>query len=210
MRITKIERQKKNHSRRSIYLEDKYAFGVSEDVYLKLGLHEEQELTESEIEAIRQTETEQSVKSAALRFRSYRPRSQKEIEDYLHKKGFEDKYVKAGINYLHSQQLLNDEEFARMFCRDRLALKPVGKLVMKNQLLKRGIAKPLIEKIIGDYYTADKEEALARKEAEKKFLRIRKLPPLVQKQRIYNHLLRKGYDSSLSLTIIKQLINDNA
>ena len=209
MRITKIERQKKNSSRRSIYLDGNYAFGVSEDVYLKLGLHEEQELTASDVDAIEQTETELLVKSAALRFRSYRPRSQKEVEDYLDKKGFDDKYIKTAISYLQSQQLLNDEEFARMFCRDRLALKPVGKHAMKNQLFKRGITKQIIEKIIQECYSVDTEEALARKEAEKKFLRVRKLMPIIQKQRIYNHLLRKGYNSSLSRTIINQLINTN-
>ncbi len=209
MRITKIERQKKNHSRRSVYLDGKYAFGISEDIYLKLGLHEEQELTEAEISRIERTETEQSVKSAALRFRSYRVRSQMEIEDHLRKKGFDGAFIAAAIDYLRSQQLLNDEEFARMFCRDRLALKPVGRQAMKNQLLKRGIAKPLIEKIIQDYFTPDKEEALARKEAEKKLKRIGKLPALVQKQRIYNHLIRKGYDSSLSRSIINQVVHSN-
>lgn len=210
MRITKIERQKKNNLRRSIFLDDQYAFGVSEDVFVKLGLHEDQELTQAEVDEIERTETDLSVKSAALRFRSYRPRSQKEIEDHLHKKGYENTHIVRAIEYLQAQNLLNDEEFARMFCRDKLALKPIGKQAMKNQLMKRGISKELIESILRDYYTDEKEEALAVKEAEKKLRRLRTLPPLIKKQKIYNHLLRKGYDASLSRSITNQLLNENA
>jgi len=209
MRITKIERQKKNLSRRSIYADGKYAFGISEDIFLKHGLHENQELTKSQLEDIEQLEIEQSVKSAALRFRSYRPRSQKEIEDHLHKKGFDRKYIAKAIEYLQNQVLINDEEFARMFCRDRLALKPIGKQAMMKQLLKRGIAKQLITTILQEYYSSDKEKDLALKEAQKKLGKIKSLPHLTQKQRVYNHLLRKGYDSSLSLSITNKLISNN-
>lgn len=209
MRITKIERQKKNNSRLSIYVDGKYAFSVSEDVSFKLQLREDQKLTQRELDAIKHTEMEQSVKSAALRFRSYRPRSQREVENYLQKKGFDSTYIKKGIEYLRSQHLLNDEEFTRMFCRDRLTLKPVSKQALKNQLLQRGIAKQLIDEILQEFYTHEKEEALAAQEAEKKLQRIKTLPPLLQKQKIFNHLLRKGYDSSLSRSITNQLLNNN-
>ena len=40
MHITKIERQKKRSSRKSIFIDGSFAFGVSDDILLKFALHE--------------------------------------------------------------------------------------------------------------------------------------------------------------------------
>ena len=206
MIITKIERQKKKSSRRSIFFDGKYAFGVCEDIFVKFGLYESQELTSTEIVEIEKAETEYSVKTSAMRFRSYRPRSEKEIKDHLGKKGFDDSMIVTAISFLSSNNLLDDTEFARMYCRDKLKLKPVGKQVMKQQLFRKGISKSVTDKIIDEYYTQESEKELAQKEAEKKYKRISSLEPVIVKRRLFEHLMRRGYDSALSRTIVNQLV----
>lgn len=206
MIITKIERQKKNKSRFSIFVDDAYAFSVGDDVYARFILHKDQELTPSERAEIENAELESSVKKIALRFRSYRPRSTKEVRDYLHKKGFDEMYIERGIAYLQENKLLNDAEFARMLCRDRLMLKPVGKASMKQLMLKKGIEKTTINEILLELYTPEKESHLALQEAERKYKRISSLPPLAKKKKIYEHLLRRGYESSLSMKIANQMV----
>lgn len=206
MIITKIERQKKNKLRFSIFVDEKYAFSVSEDVYARFILHSGQSLTESEREEIEKAETESSVKRIALRYRSYRPRSTKEISDYLNKKGYDETNILQAILYLTENKLLNDEEFARMLCRDKLTLKPVGKTSMRQLFYKKGVERTLAEKIIGEFYSSEIENKMALKEAERKYKRVASLPTVTQKKRIYEHLVRRGYDSSLSRTIVAQLI----
>ena len=206
MIITKIERQKKNKLRFSIFVDDKYDFSVSEDVYAKYILHSGQSLTESERDEIEQAETESSVKRIALRYRSYRPRSTKEVVEYLQKKGYDNPNIQQAVRFLQENKLLNDEEFAKMLCRDRMTLRPVGKTTMRQLLYKKGIDRSIAEKIIGEMYTADSENALALKEAERKYKRIAGLPSITKKKRIYEHLVRRGYDSSLSLKIANQLV----
>ncbi|MBI2430111.1 MAG: RecX family transcriptional regulator, partial [Ignavibacteriales bacterium] len=110
------------------------------------------------------------------------------------------------LAFLQENKLLNDAEFARMLCRDRLILKPVGKATMKQLLLKKGIEKATIEEILQDLYTPEKESSLALKEAERKYKRISSLPSLAKKKKIYEHLLRRGYESSLSIKIANQLV----
>ncbi|MFA5832861.1 MAG: RecX family transcriptional regulator [Bacteroidota bacterium] len=206
MIITKIERQKKNKLRFSIFVDEKYAFSVSEDVYARFVLHQGQSLTDSEREVIERAEAESSVKRAALQYRSYRPRSTKQIVEYLEKKGYDDANIQQAIHYLSENMLLNDEEFARMFCRDKLMLKPVGKSSMKQLLFRKGIDRNITEKIIGELYTTESENALALKEGERKYKRVSTLPLITQKKRIYEHLVRRGYDSSLSQKIVSQLV----
>jgi regulatory protein len=206
MIITKIERQKKNRSRMSVFVDDLYAFSVSEDTYARFILHTGQTLTEEERTEIERTENESSVKKTALKFRSYRPRSRKEISEYLQKKGFEESDIAIGITFLSDNNLINDEEFARMLCRDRLMLKPIGRSSMRQLLYKKGIDRNLTERILDEQYTSESEKALALKEAERKFKRVSSLPPLTQKKRIFEHLVRRGYDSSLSMNIVSQLV----
>ena len=207
MVITKIERQKKNKTRYSIFVNDKYAFSVSEDIYVRFVLHQGQDLTETERTQIENAEAESSVRRIALRYRSYRPRSRKEILDYLQKKGYDDSHIRQAITFLDEMKLLNDDEFARMFCRDRLQLKPVGKSSMKYLLYKKGIDKPTVEKILPEFYTLESENLLAMKEAERKYKRVKSLPRVTQKKRIFEHLVRRGYDTSLSLKVTTQLVN---
>ncbi len=207
MIITKIERQKKNRSRFSVFIDDAYAFSVSEDVYARYVLHQGETISGSERDEIERSETEASVKQTALRFRSYRPRSTKEIADHLEKKGFDESSIRKAVAYLSENKLLNDEEFARMACRDKLTLRPLGRLSMKQFLFKKGIERSIVDRVLAEFYTAESENALALKEAERKYKRVASLPVITKKKRIYEHLVRRGYDSSLSLKIAAQLVN---
>ena len=206
MIITSIERQKKNSSRRSLFLDGAFVAGISEDIMVRFGLFVGKEVSSEEIKSIETAESEQSVKSAAMRFRSYRPRSEKEVQDHLKKKGFAPSMIDLGLRYLESQKLLDDEEFARMLCRDALHLRPIGKLAMRNKLFKKGIPKEIIERTIESLYSVDIEKGLALKEAEKKMKRLGSVPPFNAKRKLYEHLMRRGYDSSVSRSIVNQLI----
>ena len=206
MVISKIERQKKNRSRFSIFIDEKYAFSVGEDTYARFVLHTGQELTPAERDEIENVELESSVKKTALRYRSYRPRSTNEVREYLKKKGYDEQNIERALGYLKENNLLNDKEFARMVCRDRLVLKPVGIATMRKLLLKKGIERTTVDEVVQDLYTEDKEFTLALREAERKYKRIASLPPLAKKKKIYEHLLRRGYESSLSLKIANQMV----
>ena len=76
MRITKIERQKKRSSRKSIFIDGSFAFGVSDDILLKFALHEGTLLDEGTIEKIIAANGEETAKQKALRFLAIRPPKQ--------------------------------------------------------------------------------------------------------------------------------------
>ncbi len=86
MRITKIEGQKKHPSRKSIFIDGKFTFGVSDDVLLKFSLYVGKELEQSDTEKILHAENVETAKQKVIRFLSIRPRSKKEIRDYLFRK----------------------------------------------------------------------------------------------------------------------------
>ena len=98
MHITKIERQKKRSSRKSIFIDGSFAFGVSDDILLKFALHEGALLDKGTIEKIVASDHEEAAKQKALRFLAIRPRSKREIRDYLLRKEFSEEIAESILN----------------------------------------------------------------------------------------------------------------
>jgi len=202
-RVTKIEPQKKNPKRRSVFLEGKFAFGLDEEVLYKYGLKEGEEVEQKKIGLIIQSETKKKAKEAALKFLSYRRRSEKEVRDKLKKKEFAKDLIDEVIEDLKRVNLINDYDFACAWIRDRVSNNPRGKALLKQELWKKGIKKEIIEKVLKEYFkNADEELNLAKKLMEKRKKRYANLEKNVAKRRMIDFLLRRGF----SYDIVKQVL----
>ncbi len=202
-RITKIELQKKNPRRRSVFLDERFAFGLDEEVVYKYGLKTGQELKQNEINRILDSETKREAKDAALRFLSFRMRSEKELRDKLRKKEFAQNIIDEVIKDLARVNLIDDYEFASAFVRDRISNSPRGKVLLRRELWKKGIRKEIIEKVLREYFKEeDQELALARELSQKRKRRYHGLEKNVAKRRMMSFLLRRGF----SYDIVKQVL----
>ncbi len=111
----------------------------------------------------------------ALRYLTIRPRSEKEMRDYLSRhsgkrsasrikdgswtspstmssgqNGQDDninQMVDLVIHKLKEQKFLNDEEFARMWVRSRTDFKPKGWRLIKLELKQKGISEEILERL---------------------------------------------------------------
>jgi regulatory protein len=86
--VTSIKQQKGRQNRVSIFLNDKYSFGLSLDVAHEFNIHKGQELTTQEISIINEFELFHKATNTALRYVSYRPRSESEIRTRLRRKKY--------------------------------------------------------------------------------------------------------------------------
>jgi len=210
MRITKIERQKKRASRKSIFIDGNFAFGVSDDVLLKFALHEGAELDEEAVERIAEAENEASAQQKALRLLGIRPRSKKEIRDYLIKKDFSAGLAERIIGKLESLRMLDDLAFARMVCRDLLAKKPSGEKMLRQQLVKKGVPAATVENVLQEFSTPEGEFEMALKAAEKQSFRIGRSSRTVDddgyRKKILEYLLRRGFAFDTALRATKKIL----
>lgn len=189
--ITKIETQKRNPRRRSVYIDGKFAFGVDEEVISRLGLGKGEELTEDKITEILSQKTETEAKEAALKFLSFRRRTEKEVKDKLKNKGFHQKVIKSTIEKLKGYDLINDLEFASAWVKERLAHKPRGKRLLRQELWKKGIKKEIIHQVTEEL--CQDEDKSASELLEKIKRRYRNLEPQVARRRMLSLLLRRGF-----------------
>ena len=135
----------------------------------------------------------------SLRFLSFRPRSQKEILDYLNKKKVSEEVIKKIIKKLLEYKFLDDEQFAIWWVEQRTKLKPRAWRVIKNELKQKGIS----EELINNQQLSISDFQMAFSLAQKRLRKYKKLSKQEFFQKMGRYLASKGF----SYDIIKQVIN---
>jgi regulatory protein len=132
---------------------------------------------------------------AAIRFLSFRPRSEKELSDYLLKKKCSDLSSKRILQSLKRDKFLNDEEFAKWWVEQRTILKPKAWRVIAYELKQKGISKELIESIRQAQDSSKMDGATALKLAQKKLRTIHDRSDKFRvKEKLGRYLASKGFD----------------
>jgi regulatory protein len=87
---------------------------------------------------------------AAYYYLSYRPRSEGEIRQWLHKRGFAGEVTEGAIAKLRELNLSDDLAFAQFWKDNRLSFRPKSKRMIKKELRDRKIAAEIIEHVTKD------------------------------------------------------------
>lgn len=142
----------------------------------------------------------------AVYFLKYRPRSEKEVRDKLIEKKAPKEIIDQVIQKLIEQRFLNDREFAQMWYRSRMALRPKSQFVIKRELIQKGIGTEIIEELLAnkeDQKRTDLEQA--KKLLEKQAKKYAGLPQQEQYQKLGAFLGRRGFDWDT----IRQVIDEH-
>jgi regulatory protein len=96
-----------------------------------------------------------------LYFLKFRPRSEKEISDYLKKiikkKNLSDIDFQKVIATLKEQGLIDDKNFIDWFLQSRLSGKPKSQWLLKKELLRFGVDENLIDECLSKLKINEKE-----------------------------------------------------
>ncbi|MFO7637740.1 MAG: RecX family transcriptional regulator [bacterium] len=190
MKLTRLEPQRKSKRRVSVFLDGAYAFSLDEKTVSRLGLTPGAELSEADVERIVRDDQLSRAKEYAALLLSYRARTEKEMQERLARKGFAPDIVAAAMDRLRELRLLDDEQYARDFTRDRVTIGRKGKWNVRGELMKRGVARKAIEAALAE---APDELAVARDLAARYRQRHARLEPEVLRRRLYAMLARRGF-----------------
>lgn len=211
-KIHKITTQKKNQERYNIFLSDgkktSYAFSVDEATLIRFLLKKGMNLDEEQIDDIIHYETSQWAYTLAIRYLSFRMRSEKEVFDYLKKKGIEELYINEAITRLKKEQLINDLEFAKMFTRTRINTTLKGPQQVKRELHEKGVSDNNIHLAL-KYFTFEIEYERALKLAEKKLKQRRNDSFFEKRNQVIQVLRVQGFRSGVIAEVVERLLEEN-
>lgn len=201
MKITKIEKQKNNLKRYSVFIDDEFAFGIDEVDLLYYKLSENTQIDETKYNFILENVIYNKAKNKAVKYISYQPRTEKEVTEKLKECEYSDDIIFRVIETMKKYNYINDKEYAKNFLTSKLNLKGYGIFKISFDLKQKGISDDIINDIIENTELNENKRAL---EVLEKKLRGKKISDYKEKQKLYNFLLRRGF----SYDVIKEAINN--
>lgn len=137
----------------------------------------------------------QKALNYAYFYLKFRNRTEQEIVRYLEKKAkrfhWSETLISAVVESLKEQGLVDDEGFVRWFISQRNISKPRSAFILKNELMRLGIKKDMIDGYFLDH--PQDEEGMAYKSLSSRWRRWTDLPVKERFKKAAQHLLRKGF-----------------
>ncbi|MRH44655.1 recombination regulator RecX [Aquibacillus halophilus] len=206
--ISRITTQKKNKHRYNIFLKngqsEDYGFSVDEDILIQFHLRKGLELDKETTEQLLKKDSIHKTYSLTINFLSYRMRSTKEIREYLIKKEVEQEQIEVVIKRLLSEGLLNDKEFAEALVRTRVQTTSKGPMLVKKELIDKGILMTVADEALS-FYTYEDQFEKATKWLEKKIRSSGKKSFRQQVQSIQQTLMQKGFTQDIIKDVLANI-----
>ena len=185
-KITSIEPQVKDKTRCSVFVDGRFYCGIKLEVAVKHRLKAGTEIDKAELDKIQlETEKAQAV-DKALTHISVSPKTEKQMRDFLTKKGYVGAVVEYVMDRLHYYGYVDDKQYCREYVN---GVSNKSKRAIEVELIKRGADKSAIEEALADYED-DEDNILI---LLKKYLRGKE----PTKENVYKgcrYLISKGYD----------------
>ena len=193
-KITSITRQKKNKSRVSILVDGEYFGSLDEKTFVESGLKAGDELGDEKWKAISEQAENQSAFNKGISYISKLMRSEKQVRDYLIKKGYEEPAVEYAAQKMKEYKYIDDVAYAKMILSHQINVKRAGIMAAKAQLKKSGIRESIIENTLIDY-DEDAQLENAKRQYEKLAKKYqREEDEQKRKQKIFQSMARRGFN----------------
>lgn len=150
----------------------------------------------------------------ALKFLSYRPRSEEEVRKKLLQSRGRFKSAKRNttpeiaekiIAKLKEYKFINDEEFVKWWIQQRTNYKPRSLRLIKMELGQKGIDKDLMDQVIDDLRLTIDDLQSAKKLIEKRVNKYKGLERNEKFQKVARYLASKGFNYDIIREIFRGL-----
>jgi len=145
----------------------------------------------------RQLETEAEVYEAAIKILMRRAHSVSEMKKALGRRCEDEKLVKAVVERLKRENLIDDARYARQFARNRTEARKQGQFRIARELRARGVPDKHIEAALKDAGTQTDPAAIVRQRIERKLKLYRGEIDQKKLASLYRSLIGAGFPSDL-------------
>ncbi len=171
MKVTAISVQAKDKNRVNVSIDGKYELSLNISQLVDLGIKVGQDYSADEIAALRQESDFGKIYARSLDYCLVRPRSLREVSEYLYKKtrpvrnakgdmkpGLSIELKNRVLERLIEKEFIDDEKFTRYWVENRSLKKGTSLRKLKNELLLKGVESEIIERVISESGRNDTEE----------------------------------------------------
>lgn len=195
MQITNIVQAIKLQDRVNIFLDGKFWLSLNKNDLLKQGLAKGQELSQEQMEQIKDVSDTGKLFDKVLKFLSLRPRSNQEIKEYLlYRRKLDPVTTQNILERLSSMDLISDQRFTEWYIENRLNFGFHGEKKIKAELARKGVDRSIVEGV----WRQKQGDNPGTEQLEKLILKLNtslaKLDPKERRDKITRRLLSRGYN----------------
>ena len=182
---------------------------LTEDQMVAFRIIDGNMFSSQEFNKIKNSEKISLYYNKALHYIDFKPRTKKEVYNYLLNLDVDEKSINAIMQKLIKIKYLDDERYVQSYIVEFIR-KSKGRLYILQHLSNKGIDQNLIQKYLNDY-SFDEEKNNALKISNKFIPSIQKNPIKKQKMQITNKLLQEGYSFDIINYVLDkiELIDDS-
>ena len=152
-------------------------------------------------------QTKQAI-ITCLRLLAASPKSGQELKKKLVDRGYSAEIIERTLSDLKSQGVLDDTIYARDLMARFTLGKGVGRYKIAFELKRHGISKKIIDELL-ETLTHEDEAERAFAQAKLKWGGWFRLDSQKRKKRLYDFLIRKGYDFQIAQDILQKLSKES-
>lgn len=201
--ITKITPQKRA-GRFNLFLDEKFAFGISESTLVKFRLTKGMVLDELALKDVLAAQQQAEANSTALNYLSGQQRTRHEVAEKLKTAEIPADVIQHTLTYLADLHYLDDDQYAQSFINDALALGDKGPGVVSQKLIQRGVSDQVIQASLGEV-DPDHWLPAARRAAKKSANQSTREPFCKRQQKIRLALIKKGFSGDVADAMLTEL-----
>ncbi|MDE6617983.1 MAG: RecX family transcriptional regulator [Clostridiales bacterium] len=196
-KITDIQKQKRNRTRVSIFIDGEFVCGLDEVAAASARLKIGDEITADELKSVMEKSELNSAFERAVGYLSIAPRAKKEIYKYLLDKGYDKAIIMQTIDKLVAYHYIDDYLYAQTYIRSKS--KKYGSFRISAELKQKGIAQSVIDELMDDA-PEDNITDIAQK-----YIRSHKS---ADKQKLKRFLAGRGFSWDSINSVVAQLSSE--
>jgi regulatory protein len=147
---------------------------------------------------------EQRAKNVLLFQLSRSMKTRYQLANILKKREIPEEIANAVLDRFTEAQLIDDAAFARAFVNSRIAISGNSRSVISRELNQKGVSAEDAQEALSSI-DQETEDQTAYSIAKKRYQQLSSLAPDVRKRRLMGFLMRRGFSSSLTSRILRDL-----
>lgn len=188
--------------RMRIFLEDGRSFVLYRGEVRRYSLEEGAELSDGQYEEICSEILKKRARRRTMHLLEKMDRTEAQIREKLRQGFYPEEIIEDAVAYVKGYHYLDDSRYAENYVRNQREKKSRRKIQM--ELMAKGIDRELAEQTLEEECQRENEQELILKWVEKKHYSAQ-TADLKEKQRMYQFLMRKGFQSDDILHVLDYL-----
>ncbi|MCI8683348.1 MAG: regulatory protein RecX [Lachnospiraceae bacterium] len=188
--------------RMRIFLEDGRSFVLYRGEVRRYSLEEGAELSDGQYEEICSEILKKRARRRTMHLLEKMDRTEAQIREKLRQGFYPEEIIEDAVAYVKGYHYLDDSRYAENYVRNQREKKSRRKIQM--ELMAKGIDRELAEQALEEECQRENEQELILKWVEKKHYSAQ-TADLKEKQRMYQFLMRKGFQSDDILHVLDYL-----